>query len=127
MNDSHTSATTWKTKSQLLGVWNAGWDCLERISIHVKGQQFLISSRETSGGQRWWRGGPLRLSPTVTRASRWLTKRKAARLPLRCESPTPLPMDVTFPCHHGSATKLRIIYLLNPKRPHVARTEIRNL
>ena len=126
MNDSHTSATTRKTKSQLPGVWNAGRDCPELISIHFKGQEFFIRSRETSRGQRWWWGGPLRLSPTVTRASRRLTERKAARLPLQCESPTPLPMDVTFPCHH-SATKLTIIYLLNPKRPYIARTAIRKI
>ena len=53
MNDSHTSATTGKTKSQLPGVWNAGWDCPELISIHFKGQEFFIRSRETSRGPRW--------------------------------------------------------------------------
>lgn len=93
MNDSHTSVT----KSQLPGVWNAGRDCPELISIHFKGQEFLIRSRERSGGQRWWWGGPLRLSPTVTRASRRLTERKAARLPLQCESPTPPPHGCDIP------------------------------
>lgn len=46
MNDSHTSVT----KSQLPGVWNAGRDCPELISIHFKGQEFLIRSRERRGG-----------------------------------------------------------------------------
>lgn len=45
-----------------------------------------MKSRETSN-QGW--GGPLWLSPTVRRGRRWLTKRKAARLPLWCESPAP--------------------------------------
>lgn len=124
MNDSHTSVT----KSQLPGVWNAGRDCPELISIHFKGQEFLIRSRERRGGSRG--GGEEALwgcHPQSQEQADGLQRERPPGCPCSVKVPLPLPMDVTFPRYHRSTTKLTIIYLLNPKRPHIARTAIRKM
>lgn len=68
---------------------------------------------------------PWRLSPSVRRGRRWLTKRKAARLPRQGESPTPTPTDATFQGHQCSRSKPAITYLQNPKRLGEAKATIK--
>lgn len=95
---------------------------LELISIRVWRQSFRWKAGKAvaSGEAALWGFHP------VTRGQRWLTKRKADRLPLWCASPTPtVGRDIPGP--PASAWQQAHSYLLavNPQGPSVAKTAIK--
>lgn len=95
---------------------------LELISIQVWRQSFRWKAGKAvaSGEAALWGFHP------VTRGRRWLTKRKADRLPLWCASPTPtVGRDIPGP--PASAWQQAHSYLLavNPQGPSVAKTAIK--
>lgn len=78
-----------------------------------KSKSFRLEAEKQVGGAGG--GGPWRLSPTVTRGRRWLTKRKAARLPLQCGSPTPTPRMSLSSATNALAASLQLSTCGTPK------------